>query len=251
MPTFAAQISDWTTSGSSSVWSAWNQIVVISNATTTVTLSDNRVWSRWNDQTGCPVTLDSTLATTDSSTNAIVWTTWNSSSTNTVRISVGQAAATWDSWVRNGSSITAALRPRAARIAAPPPLTREDHIRLEAERARRREEQARILAKQAKASDRAEKLLRECLSPRQAAELQRQGHFHVEVIGLNGAIRRYRIERGRSGNVKQVDEQGRVLKRLCLHPIESVPDADTMLAQKLLLETDEEQFLQTANHWPN
>jgi hypothetical protein len=39
-----------------------------------------------------------------------------------------------------------------------------------------------------------------------------------------------------------------MIKRLCSHLIELVPDADTMLAQKLHLECNEDAFLRIANH---
>jgi hypothetical protein len=100
----------------------------------------------------------------------------------------------------------------------------------------------------AQARERAEELLRECLAPDQAEELSRAGHFHVDTISPNGERRRYRIERGRARNVKQVDAGGRVVKTLCAHPIAQLPDADTMLAQKLMLEASEEEFLRIANH---
>ena len=93
------------------------------------------------------------------------------------------------------------------------------------------------------AKERAEKLLRSCLSPQQQDELERLHHFHL-IVGN----KRYRINRGRSRNIQLIDETGKVVKHLCAHPREYVPDADTMLAQKLMLETDEESFLKIANH---
>ena len=38
------------------------------------------------------------------------------------------------------------------------------------------------------------------------------------------------------------------IKTLCAHPTVRVPDADNMLAQKLYLESNEEEFLRIANH---
>lgn len=37
-------------------------------------------------------------------------------------------------------------------------------------------------------------------------------------------------------------------QRLCAHPDIMVPDCDTMVAKLLMLQTDEKQFLATANH---
>lgn len=60
--------------------------------------------------------------------------------------------------------------------------------------------------------------------------------------------KRYRIDRGRSQNVRLVEETtGKVVRTYCAHPVEAVPDPDTMLAQKLMLETDEAAFLRIAN----
>jgi hypothetical protein len=111
-----------------------------------------------------------------------------------------------------------------------------------------RQARIRIEGERAKAREKAEAILRECLNPRQQEELSLHGHFHLETIAQSGERRRYRIERGRSQNVKQVTPEGRILKTLCMHPVMSVPDADTMLAQKLYLEGAEDEFLSIANH---
>lgn len=39
----------------------------------------------------------------------------------------------------------------------------------------------------------------------------------------------------------------KVQKTYCAHPNDQCPDADTMLAQKLMLENDETSFLRIAN----
>ncbi len=97
-------------------------------------------------------------------------------------------------------------------------------------------------AQQKIADERAELLLRSTLSKKQLKELDRRGYFHVVV-----EARRFRITRGRSHNVKEVDAKGRILRSLCAHPIEFVPTPDTMLTQKLLLESKPEDFFKIAN----
>ena len=87
----------------------------------------------------------------------------------------------------------------------------------------------------------AEKLLHEHLEESQREALKEHGHF--EVVGASG--KRYRIERGHSGNI--VDFEGR--RRLCVHPFD-VPDQDAMLAQKLWIETADEELAQIANAHP-
>ncbi len=94
----------------------------------------------------------------------------------------------------------------------------------------------------AAAKTRAEVLLRGVLSTQQLKELERRNYFHVIVQD-----RRFRITRGRSHNIKEVDGRGRILRTLCAHPVEYVPDADTMLAQKLWLESKPNEFFKLAN----
>lgn len=110
---------------------------------------------------------------------------------------------------------------------------------MEAE-ARVREEKAR------EAAARAETLLLSILSERQREELHRDKAFVVE-----GRHARYRIRRGWSGNVDVIGRDGRIQRRLCAHPVIHVPNADNMAAQKLMLETNEDEFLRIANpmHW--
>lgn len=99
------------------------------------------------------------------------------------------------------------------------------------------------------AKTRAEGLLREHLSERQREDLAAKGYFDVCAVDFRAGTRRYyRIKRGRAQNVFLLDgPHGREVKRLCCHPHEQVPDADTMLAQKLMLEMNEELFLKLAN----
>lgn len=99
-----------------------------------------------------------------------------------------------------------------------------------------------------RARERAKLLLQEALSPKQREQYAQDGFFDLESIRPDGERRIYRIRRGRSRNVQQVSAEGRVLKTLCAHPVDNVPDEDTMVAQKLWLETREDDFLRLANH---
>jgi hypothetical protein len=111
---------------------------------------------------------------------------------------------------------------------------RAERERREAEEKRRREEQ--------EAKERAEALLVRHLNEQQREDLRTKNHFFVEVRG-----EKYKISRGRSGNVQQIDKDGQAIRQFCIHPREYVPDADTMLAQKLFLETDPDGFHRIAN----
>lgn len=93
------------------------------------------------------------------------------------------------------------------------------------------------------ASERAEMLLLEHLSEQQRAEWRENGYFTV----VGGSGRRYRIKRGRQHNIDELDSNGRRIANLCGHVGDAVPDEDNVLIQKLMLETDEEQFRRIAN----
>lgn len=90
---------------------------------------------------------------------------------------------------------------------------------------------------------RAEAFLRAVLSPSQRRCLRRSRCFYVQ--GSDG--RRYRVRRGQVMNVEAVRPGGRATHRYCAHPVDGVPDADAMAAQKLHLETDAPGFRRVAN----
>jgi hypothetical protein len=69
-------------------------------------------------------------------------------------------------------------------------------------------------------------------------------HQHFDVISRDGQ-RRYRVTRGQ--RVKLINPEGRVIKQYCIHPRMDVPAEDTALAQKLMLESEEDRFLRVAN----
>jgi hypothetical protein len=87
---------------------------------------------------------------------------------------------------------------------------------------------------------RAEALLWAWLSPAQRKQYRARRWF--EVTTTSG--RRYRILRG---GVVRIDTRG---SGFCIEATSPVPVADEMLANKLLLETDERRFLATAHRFP-
>lgn len=93
------------------------------------------------------------------------------------------------------------------------------------------------------AKERACKLLREKLTPRQRADFDR--HKRFEVVGRSG--KRYRLTCKRVGNIDEIDDNGQVMIRYCVHPADFVPDEDTLVAQKLWLENADEELLAGAN----
>ncbi|WP_244550853.1 hypothetical protein [Bradyrhizobium sp. Rc3b] len=103
-------------------------------------------------------------------------------------------------------------------------------------------------AKEEKTVDaRALRLLRSWLSPQQRVEFDTKGYF--DVVGCDSG-KRYRIRRGTSGNVNEIDEFGRLSTGWCFVPVGGLAQGDVMLAQKLALETDEARALSIANSFP-
>jgi hypothetical protein len=91
-------------------------------------------------------------------------------------------------------------------------------------------------------AERARALLLACLTPAQRAEFERTRAFAVRG-GKSG--QRYRIAFGTMANIEVLDERGIVRYRLCAGPLD-LPVPSVMLAQKLMLENSEADFLRVA-----
>lgn len=89
----------------------------------------------------------------------------------------------------------------------------------------------------------AERFMLKYLTDEQKEDYAKFGSFNVRT--LRGE--RYRIRKEYAGNVDKLDKDGRVCAVYCAHPTGGVPVCDVMLAQKLMLEHDEESFLNVAN----
>lgn len=92
---------------------------------------------------------------------------------------------------------------------------------------------------------RARNLLRRCLSPGQRHDFDRRRAFTVQ--GASGRL--YRIGHGSSVNVEALGAAGEVEYRLCAGPA-GLPIPAVMLAQKLMLESQEAEFLRIAVKHP-
>ena len=88
-------------------------------------------------------------------------------------------------------------------------------------------------------------LLRDILTPEQMRQLLWRGY--LEVPSPTEPQRIYRVPRAK-GYV-QVVENGRAIMRLCLQPVECLPDADVVVLHKLMIEANEEMYLQRANKY--
>ncbi|MDP9383335.1 MAG: hypothetical protein M3Q29_24970 [Chloroflexota bacterium] len=95
------------------------------------------------------------------------------------------------------------------------------------------------------ARQRAEDLLAEVLGEEEYRELKRRGY--LEIPSPSWPSRVYRVPRSR--DQVRVYESGRALMRLCVGPVERVPDADVVLIHKLMIEGDEQEYLRIANRW--
>jgi hypothetical protein len=93
------------------------------------------------------------------------------------------------------------------------------------------------------AKRRAGELLRAVLTAEQYGQLIQQGY--LDIPSPSDPERVYRVPR--SPWQVQVREKGHVTKWLCLQPVERVPDADLVVIHKLMIEADEQTYLQKAN----
>ena len=188
---------------------------------------------------------DDNTSTTSRDATIVVWAMWNDSWSGTSTADVTSTAASdvniWGSWNETWSTTSHITIVDRRHVYSPhrPRIESAESIR-EREAADRtwRESQEAARAK-------AEALLRATLDKKQNEDLDQKGWFLVD--GKSG--KRYRIERGRSGNVRLLNSDGSVRSRHCAHPQICCPDADTMLTQKLMLETDDQEFLRIANQW--
>jgi len=115
----------------------------------------------------------------------------------------------------------------------------------------RQREQARQtgLQRREQVISRSRELLRACLRTEQLVQFDSTGCFTVR-----GRLYDYRINQGRTVNVDVMARDGRCLRRLCFYPVvgggHELPVFDVMLAQKLMLECDEERALTIAVDHP-
>ena len=88
-------------------------------------------------------------------------------------------------------------------------------------------------------------LLRAVLTPEQYCQLMRLSY--IDIPSPRDQERIYRVPRG-PGLVRVIEKE-RPTMSLCLKPLEKVPDADIVVMHKLMIEADEETYLQTANRF--
>ena len=159
-------------------------------------------------------------------------------------ISFPPTTVTGATWYSTGTGYVA--QPNMPYIPAQPETPEQRRERERRER-QAREDVERRNSERAEVMDRARELLLEHLNPEQADEYERRGYFHVHIETAEGR-RRYRV-RGFDG-VLLIGSDDRPLVSYCIHPSYGFPSPDVALCQKVLLETDEAEFLRTANATP-
>ncbi len=95
------------------------------------------------------------------------------------------------------------------------------------------------------AESRAKALLREMLTENQYQQMIKFGY--LEVISPSIENRVYRIPS--AGGLVKVYERGCAVMELCLQPAEPLPDGDVVVMHKLMIEANEQEYLQKANHF--
>lgn len=198
------------------------------------TSSATDVWVEWNRATWS-VTSDNS-----STTSSTVWSNWNREYQQWYCTEAATTnASVWQAWVTE-DYVAQARRLKAAQVAAETPEMRQARA-IEAERRAAEARAAAAIVEAAK--EKAEKLLQSALAPEQKEELKTKGYFHCR--SKRGNL--YRIKRGTHGNVKLLDPAGtKEIESLCIQP-DNVPAQDAMLAQKLMIENDEDTFRRIAN----
>jgi len=102
------------------------------------------------------------------------------------------------------------------------------------------------LRRWSRAERRAASLLREMLTPEECRQLLWHGYLEVPSPAIAGRV--YRVPRAR-GSFVQVLEDGKAVMRLCVQPVERLPEADVVVLHKLMIEANEEVYLEKANKY--
>lgn len=97
-----------------------------------------------------------------------------------------------------------------------------------------------------KENEKAKKLLWSCLSRKQKKTYKQDKTF-VAIGNVTGT--RYLIQNKTQINIVQLDDNDNWVEKLCTVPTERIPVEDHQLAQKLMIETEEDVFLDKVIRW--
>jgi hypothetical protein len=95
------------------------------------------------------------------------------------------------------------------------------------------------------AQKRAERLLKDLLTEDEYGRLNRRRY--LDVRSPSRPHRTYRVPRHRG--LVQVYEGGVLIAELCVQPVVRIPDGDTVLLHKLMIEGNEAEYLRVANRF--
>jgi hypothetical protein len=98
---------------------------------------------------------------------------------------------------------------------------------------------------EANAENRARMLMREMLTPNEYQQLTKFGYLEIASPGAPERV--YRIP-GAGGLVKVFD-RGNAVMELCLQPVDPLPDGDVVVMHKLMIQANEQEYLQRANRF--
>jgi hypothetical protein len=193
---------------------------------TYTTAATNSVWTSWSDSTeGCGT----------ASFNTQTWKVWSATTSgSTCSATTGTA---WYRWVDYDVVVPVRELTEEEKQANERERLRMEQVAREAEERRKEEEKRRQAAE-----EKALQLLLENLTENQAEVYKATGAIPVQCA----SGRKYHIRKGIAQNVHELDEKGATARRLCFHPSDC-PVYDVMLAQKLMLETAEEEARRIAN----
>jgi len=179
-----------------------------------------------------------TNAGTSTTGTAYTWGLWTgTASTTTANVTnIYQSASVYQSWKKWTADELKQYQEQVARAAAEAKKAAAEYEKRAAEAAKKAKE----------VIERATALLHRYMDEEQKKQLASEGQFVVE----SESGKKYVIKKGRQGNVYSLDEHRKQIARHCIHPIDLVPDQDTMLAQLLWLKWNEEEFLKVANTTP-
>ena len=216
-------VSGGTSEGTSDCWPVWNQTCVQQLGTALVghCVSGNNlsqmIWSAWNEVYALQIRMDLINGTQ-------------------TPVTIGHSSQCWAGWNAGAWGVPLLIPRRTPEEERAYQAQQREYQRLAEEKA------AEDRRQRAEAKKKARALLDENLTEEQRKCFEAHGYFYQQIGG-----RRYKINLGRSGNVFEVDKHDKPITRFCIHPSMDVPDEDTVLAQKLLLLANEDEFRRVAN----
>lgn len=175
-----------------------------------------------------------TCASDSTATNGEPWVIWNTGGTS--------ASSTDTCWIQWNTRVKTAVYTPARRSAEE---IERDRIAAEQRAKEREKERKEREERQRAAVARSTELLREWLDEKERERFDKHKRFHV----VTASGRRYEVDcTKRQHNVFELDEKGKRVVEHCIYANAfDLPLPDNALAQKLLLETNEDEFRRIAN----